>query len=43
MPDDPDGPEAWRRSLKVRVAFTLLAKLLALTLLWLLFFRTGAR
>jgi hypothetical protein len=33
-PDDD-----WRRNLKVKIAWTLAAKLLGLILLWLLFFR----
>jgi hypothetical protein len=38
--DDPGS--AWRRELGTRIAWTLLAKVLALTLLWLLFFRGHA-
>ena len=30
---------AWRRELKVKIVWALAAKLAALTLLWLLFFR----
>ena len=33
---------AWRRELRARVAWTLVAKVLALALLWLLFFRGRA-
>lgn len=33
---------AWRRELGARVAWTLMAKVLALVLLWLLFFRGRA-
>jgi hypothetical protein len=38
--DDPAG--AWRRELGTKIAWTLVAKVLALTLLWLLFFRGRA-
>jgi hypothetical protein len=31
--------DEWRRDLRAKVAWALLAKLLALTLLWFLFFR----
>jgi hypothetical protein len=33
---------AWRRELGVKIAWTMLAKVLGLTLLWLLFFRGHA-
>jgi hypothetical protein len=38
--DDPGG--AWRRELGAKIAWTVVAKVLALTLLWLLFFRGHA-
>jgi hypothetical protein len=34
---DSDGD--WRRSLRLRIGWALVAKLIALTLLWYLFFR----
>jgi len=33
---------AWRRDLKAKIAWTMVAKTLALVLLWLLFFRGRA-
>jgi len=41
MPEGPPKPEHWRRTLALRITGTLIAKLLALVLLWYLFFRTG--
>jgi len=35
----PDTPADWRRELKTKIAWTLVMKLLALTLLWFFFFR----
>jgi hypothetical protein len=40
--DESQG-SAWRRDLRVKIAWTLLAKVLGLTLLWLLFFRGHAQ
>jgi hypothetical protein len=39
MVDTSHLDDDWRRDLKVKIAWTLAAKLLALILLWLLFFR----
>ena len=43
MPEEPARAEAaaedWRRDLRQRIAWALLAKLLALCLLWFCFFR----
>jgi hypothetical protein len=41
MHDDPDGD--WRRELRTKLAWAVAAKLVGLTVLWLLFFRGSAR
>jgi hypothetical protein len=38
----PDQIDAWRRDLKVKITWALVAKLLGLMLLWLLFFKPHA-
>jgi hypothetical protein len=38
QPEEP-APHLWRRELRAKLAWALLAKALALALLWLLFFR----
>jgi hypothetical protein len=42
MLEPPQLRDPWRRELGKRIAWTLAAKLLALTLLWLIFFRGSA-
>jgi hypothetical protein len=39
MDENQHAGNAWRRDLKVKIAWAFTAKLLALTLLWFLFFR----
>jgi hypothetical protein len=39
MLEHRDAPDDWRRKLRAQITWTLAAKLLALTLLWLFFFR----
>jgi hypothetical protein len=39
---DESPGAAWRRDLGAKIAWTMVAKVLALTLLWLLFFRGHA-
>jgi hypothetical protein len=39
MEENPHPGEAYRQDLKVKIVWALVAKLLALTLLWFLFFR----
>jgi hypothetical protein len=39
MIEHSDMPDDWRRSLRAQITWALAAKLLALTLLWFLFFR----
>ena len=39
MLDRQDLRDDWRRDLKAKISWTLIAKLLALTLMWFLFFR----
>jgi hypothetical protein len=39
MERGPAGTEDWRRDLKVKIAWALAAKAVALSLLWALFFR----
>jgi hypothetical protein len=34
-------PQDWRRDLRRKIAWTLVAKLFALLLLWAIFFRSG--
>jgi hypothetical protein len=41
MPESPPSLKHWRRTLALRITGTLIAKLLALALLWFLFFRAG--
>jgi hypothetical protein len=41
MPAAPPRPEHWRRTLALRITGTLIAKVLALALMWFLFFRAG--
>jgi hypothetical protein len=40
--EDAEPGPAFRRDLKVKLAWAVAAKLLALSLLWLLFFRDGS-
>jgi hypothetical protein len=37
--DTRDQPDVWRRDLRIKITWALAAKLLALLLLWFLFFR----
>ena len=39
--DTRNQPDVWRRDLRVKITWALAAKLLALLLLWFLFFRGG--
>jgi hypothetical protein len=39
MEENPHLGEAYRRDLKIKIAWALAAKLVALMLLWFLFFR----
>ncbi len=39
MEENQPPVHAWQRELKVKIAWALVAKLVGLTLLWLLFFR----
>ena len=42
MEQDQPPVLAWRRELKVKIVWALAAKLVGLTLLWMLFFRGHA-
>jgi hypothetical protein len=39
MIEHPDTPDDWRRRLRAQIIWALAAKLVALILLWFLFFR----
>ncbi|MGA2708515.1 MAG: cytochrome oxidase putative small subunit CydP [Steroidobacteraceae bacterium] len=39
MPQELGDRDDWRRDLRSKIAWTLIAKVVALTLLWALFFR----
>jgi hypothetical protein len=39
MSERPEAHDDWRRNLRTKLAWALLAKILGLTLLWWLFFR----